>query len=164
MTLLIKVHIARAMFFFFSSSHVGMWDLDHKEGWALKNWCFQIVVLEKTLENPLDCKIKPINPKRNQPWLFIGRTDAKAEASIFWLPDAKSWLTGSFWCWERLKATEGVAEDEIVRQNHRLNGHESEKTLGNSEGQGSLACCSPWCHKESDTTKWLNNNRLKKTL
>ena len=77
----------------FSSSHVWMWELDHKEGWALKNWCFWIVVLEKTLENPLDCKeIQPVNPKGNQSWIFIGRTDAEAETLVLWSPDAKSWL------------------------------------------------------------------------
>ena len=72
-----------------------MWDLDHKESWALKNWCFWTVVLEKTLESPLDCKeIKPVNPKGNQYWIYIGRTDAEAEAPVLWLPDAKSWLIG----------------------------------------------------------------------
>ena len=79
----------------FSSSHIWMWELDHKEGWALKNWCFQAVGLEKTLESPLDCKgIKQVNAKGNQPWLFIARTDAEAEAPILWPPDVKSWLTG----------------------------------------------------------------------
>ena len=79
----------------FSSSHVRMWELDNKESWALKNWCFWAVVLKKVLESPLDCKeIKPINPKRNQPWIFIGRTDAQAEAPILWPPDAKNWLNG----------------------------------------------------------------------
>ena len=87
----------------FSSSCIWMWELDHKEGWMPKNRCFQTVVLEKTLKSPLDCKeTKPVNPKGNQPWIFIGRTDA--EAPIFWLPDAKSWFTGKDWCWERLKA------------------------------------------------------------
>ena len=88
----------------FSSSHVWMWDSDHKEGWVLKNWCFQIVVLEKTLESPLNCKeIKLVNPKGNQPWIFIGRTDA--EAPILWPPDVNSWPIGKKpWCWERLKA------------------------------------------------------------
>ena len=89
----------------FCRSHVLMWELDHKESWVPKNWCFQIVVLEKTLKCLLDCKeIKPINPKGNQPWIFIGRTDAEAEAPILWLSDAKSWLTGKDWFWERLKA------------------------------------------------------------
>ena len=79
----------------FSSSHVHMWELDNKKGWAPKNWCFWTVVLEKTLESPLDYKdIKPVNPKGNQPWIVIGRTIAKAEAPILWLPDGKSWLTG----------------------------------------------------------------------
>ena len=79
----------------FSNSHVQLWELDHKEGWVTKNWCFQIVMLEKTLETPLDSKeIKPVNPKENQPWIFIGRTDTEAKAPILWLPDAKSWLTG----------------------------------------------------------------------
>ena len=79
----------------FSSSHVWIWELDHEEGWALKNWYFRIVVLEKTLESPLDCKeIKPVNPKQNWSWIFIGRTDAEAEASTLWPPDVKNWLTG----------------------------------------------------------------------
>ena len=86
----------------FSSSHVWMWELDHKESWALKNWCFWTVVLKKNLESPLDCKeIKPANPKGYQSWILIGRTDAKAEAPILWPPDVKNWLIG---CWERLKA------------------------------------------------------------
>ena len=93
-----------------------MWELDHKKGWALKNWCFWIAVLEKTLEGPLDCKIKLVNPKGNQPWIFIGRTDAEAEAPILWQPDAKSWLTGKDpdagkdW---KLKE-KGAAEDEMI--------------------------------------------------
>ena len=93
----------------FSSSHVQMWKLDHKEGWALKNWCFRTVVLKKTLESPLDSKdIKPINPKGNKPWIFIGRTAAEAEASILWPPDWEEpthWKRR--WCWERLKARWG---------------------------------------------------------
>ena len=92
-TLPAKVHLVKAMVF--SSSHVWMWELDHKESWGLKNWCFWTVVLEKTLESPLDCKeIQPVNPKGNQSWIFIGRTDAEAEAPILWPPDAKNWLTG----------------------------------------------------------------------
>ena len=101
-----------------SSSHVQMWELDHKEGWASKNWCFQTVVLEKVLDNPLDSKeIKPVNPKRNQPWIFIGRTDDEAEVPILWLPDAKSWLigkdavAGKDWGQEE----KGVTEDGMVR-------------------------------------------------
>ena len=92
-TLLTKVHLVKAMFF--SSSHVWVWESDHKEGWAPKNWCFWTVVLEKTLESPLDCKeIQPVDPKENQSWIFIGRTDAEAEAPILWPPDAKTWLIG----------------------------------------------------------------------
>ena len=89
----------------FSSSHVRMWELDSKESWVLKSWCFWTVVLEKTLESPLDCKeTQQVNSKGNQPWIFIGRTDAAAETPILWPPDAKSWLIGRSWCWKRLKA------------------------------------------------------------
>ena len=137
----------------FSSSHMWMWELDHKEGWALKSWCFQTVVLEKTLENPLDSKeIKSVNPKGNQPWIFIGRTDA--EVPILWPSDAKRWLigkdsdAGKDWGQEE----KGVTVDEMVRWHHWLNGHEFEQALGDSEGQGSLACCSPWGCKESNMT------------
>ena len=92
----------------FSSNHVRMWELDHKESWTLKNWCFWTVVLEKTLESPLDCKeIQPVNPKGNQSWIFTGRTDAEAKAPILWPPDAKNWLTGKDPDVERLKAGEG---------------------------------------------------------
>ena len=142
-----------------SSSHVQMWELDHKEGWALKNWCFWTVVLEKTLESPLDSKEnKPVNPKGNQPWMFIGRTDAKAEAPLLWPPwcqEPTHWKRP--WCWERLRTgEEGATEDEKVGWHHRRNGHEFEQTLG--DGQGSLAHCSPWSHKESDTTEQLKSN------
>ena len=131
-----------------------MGELDHKEGWMLKNWCLQIAVLEKTLESPLDYKeIKPVNSKGNQPWIFIGRTDAEAEAPILWPPDLKSWLTekdpdaGKDWGQEK-----GMTEDEIVGWHHQLTGHKFEQTARDSEGQGSLACCSLWGHKESDMT------------
>ena len=116
-----------------------MWELDHKEGWALKNWCFWIVVLEKTPESPLDCKeIKPINPKGNQPWIFIGRTDAEAEAPILWPPDSKNWLTGKdpYAGKDWRQKEKGAAEDEMVRQHYWLNGHETKQTPGDSEGQG----------------------------
>ena len=89
----------------FSSSHVWMWELDHKEDWVPKNWCCQTMVLEKTLESPLNCKqIKPVNPQRKQPWIFIGRTAAETEAPILWSPNAKNWHWKRPWCWERLKA------------------------------------------------------------
>ena len=113
----------------FCSSHKWMWELDHKEGWTLKNWCFWTVVLEKTLESPLDCKeIKLVNPKGNQPWIFIERTDAKAEAPVLWPPDVKRQLTGkdpnARKDWRQKEKR--VAKDEMVRQHHRLSGHESE--------------------------------------
>ena len=142
-TLLTKFCIIKAIVF--SSSHVWMWELDNKAGWALKNWCFWTAVLEKTLESPLDCKeIKPVNPKGNQSWIFIGRTNAEAEAPIFWPPDGEEsthWKRP--WCWERLKARgEGATEDEMVGWHHWLDGHEFEQSLGVGDGQGSLACCS----------------------
>ena len=129
-TLPTKVHPVKAVF---SSSHVWTWELDHLfEGWALKNWCFQTVVLEKILESPLDCKeIKPVDPKGNQPWILIGRTDAKAEVPIIWPPDVKCGLTGKDpdtgkdWGQEEKRVT----EKERVGWHHRLNGREFEQTL-----------------------------------
>ena len=115
----------------FSSSHVQMWELNYREGWVPKNWCFQTVMLEKTLESPLDSKkVKPVNPKGNQPWIFIARTDAEVEAPILWLPDVKSRLigkdpnTGKYWRQEE----KGTTEDEMVGWHHWLNGHEFEQT------------------------------------
>ena len=138
----------------FSRSHVWRWELDHKESWVPKNGCFWTVRLEKTLESPLDCKeIKPVNPKGNQFWIIIGRTDAEAEALILWPCDVKNWLirkdpdAGEDWRQEE----KGTTEDEMVGWHHRLNGHEFEQALGVGEGQGSLTHCSPWGHKESDT-------------
>ena len=144
-----------------------MWKLVHKEGWALKNWCFFIVVLGKTLESPLDKKLvedkpvnKPFNSKGNQPWIFIGRTDAAAEAPVLWPPDMKSKLigkdpdAGKDWGQEE----KGVTEDEMVRWHPQLNGHEFQHTPGDRRGQRSLACYSPWGHKESDRTYSVNNN------
>ena len=139
-----------------------MWDLDYKESWAPKNWCFWTVVLEKTLESPLDSKeIQPIHPKGNQSWIFIGRSDAETEIPIRWPPDAKNWLigkdpdAGKDWRWEE----KGMTEDEMVGWHHWLDGHEFEHSLVVSDGQGSLASHSSWGHKESDTTvtelNWL---------
>ena len=142
----------------FSSSYVWTWELDHKESWAPKNWCFWTVVLEKTLESPLDYKFTPVNPKGNPSWIFIGRTDAEAKASILWSPDVENWLigedpeAGKNWRQEE----KGTREDEVVGWHHRLDGHEFEQAPGAGDGQGSLACCSPWDGKESDRTEWLN--------
>ena len=145
----------------FTSSHVWMWD--HKESWAPKNWCFWAVVLEKTLKSPVDCKkIKPIYPKGNQSWIFIGRTDAEAEAPVLWPPDVKNWFigkdpdAGKDWRWEE----KGTTEDEMVGWHHRLHGHEFEQALWVGDGQRSLENCSPWGHKESDTTERLNWTEL----
>ena len=143
----------------FSSSHVWMWGLDYKESWAPKNCCFWTVVLEKTLESPLNCKeIKPVNPKGNQSWIFIGRTNAKAETPILWLPDVKNWLickdpdAGKDWRQEK----KGTTGDEMVGWHHWLDVHEFEQATEVGGGQGRLACCSPWGSKDLDTTEQLN--------
>ena len=140
----------------FSSSHVWMWELGYEESWALKNWWFWTVVLEKTLESPLDCEeIQPVHPKGDHSWVFIGRTDVEAETPIFWPPSAKSWLigkdsdVGKDWGQEE----KGMTEDEMVRWHHWLNGNEFGWTLGVGDGQGGLACCASWGCKESDTTE-----------
>ena len=137
-----------------------MWESDYKKIWVPKNQCFWTVVLEKTLESPLDCKkIKPVNPKRNQSWMFIGRTDADWSWNSNTLATWFEELTHGKrpWCWERLKAEEkGTTEDEMVGWHHWFNGHEFEQAPGVGDGQGSLVCCSPWGHKELDTTEWLN--------
>ena len=136
-----------------------MWKLDYKESWAPNNWCFWIAVLEKTLEGPLDCKaIQPGHPKGDQSWIFIGRTDAEAKTPILWPPDVKSWLigkdpdAGKDWRWEE----KGTTEDEMVGWHHWLDRYEFEQVPGVGDGQGSLACCSPWGCKESDVTEQLN--------
>ena len=123
-----------------SSSHVWMWEFDHQEGWAWKNWYFWTAVLEKTLESPLDCKeIQPVNPTGNQSWIFIGRADV--EAPILWPPDAKNWLigkdpdAGKDWRQEE----KGITEDVVVGWDHWLNGHEFEQAPGVGDGQASAA-------------------------
>ena len=143
----------------FSSGHVWMWELDYKVSWALKNWCFWTVALEKTLESPLDCKeIQPVHPKGDQPWVFIGRTDVEAETPILWLPEAKSWLIGKDpdagrdWGQEE----KGTTEHEMAGWHHQFNGQESAWTPGVGDGQGGLECCNSWGRKEPDTTEWLN--------
>ena len=142
----------------FSSSHVWMWELDYKEGWVPKNWYFWTEVLEKTREHLLDCKeIQPVHPKGDQSWIFTGRTDVEAETPILWLPAANSWLTGkdpdAGKDWRQKE--KGMTEDEMVGWPHQLDGHQFEQALGVGDGQGGLACCSPWGHKESDRTGWL---------
>ena len=135
-----------------------MRELVHKESWASKNWCFWTVVLEKTLESPLACKEIPVHPKGDQSWIFIGGTDAEAEATVFWSPDAKNWHIGKDpdarkdWRQEE----KGTTEDEMVGWHHQLNEHVLEQAQGVVDGQGSLTCCSPWGCKESDKTERLN--------
>ena len=136
-----------------------MWELDYKESWVPKNWYFWTVVLEKTLESPLDCKeIQPVYPKGDQSWVFIGRTDPKAETLILWPPDVTSWLigrdpdAGKDWGQEE----KGTTEDEIVGWHHGLNGHGFGWTQEIGDGQGGLACCVSWGRKESDMTERLN--------
>ena len=143
----------------FSSSHVWMWELDCEEGWAPKNWCFWTVLLEKTLESPLDCKeIQPVHSEGDQPWDFFGRDDAKAEAPVLWPPHAKSWLIGKYFDAERDWGQEekGITEDEMAGWHHWLDGRESEWNPRDGHGQGGLAWCDSWGHKESDTTEQLN--------
>ena len=141
-----------------------MLELDYKESWAPKNWCFWTVVLEKTLESPLDSKeIKPVHPKGDQSWIFIGRTDAEAEAPISWPPDAKNWLlrkdpdAGKDWRWEE----KGITEDEMVGWHHPLDGNEFKWAPGVGDGQESLACYSPWGCKDLGMTKRLNWTEVK---
>ena len=151
-TLPTKVHLVKAMVFPVVMYGCGSWD--YKQSWGAKNWCYWTVVLEKTLESSLDSKeTKPVNPKGNQSWIFIGGTDA--EASILWSTDAKDWFIGKNsdpgkdWGQQE----KGTTEDEMVV--HQLDRHEFEQTLGVGDGQQRLACCSPWGHEESDTTEWL---------
>ena len=135
-----------------------MWELDYKESWAQKNWCFWTVVLEKTLESPLDCKeIQTVHSEGNQPWDFFGRNDAKAETPILWPPHAKTWLIGKDSDVGRDCGQEkGTTEDKMAGWHHRLDAHEFGWTPGVGDGQRGLACCNSWGGKESDTTEWLN--------
>ena len=156
-TLPTKVCLVKAMVF--PVVMYGLWELDCEESWVPKNWWFWTVVLEKTLESPLDSKdIKLVNSEGNQSWIFTARTDAEAEAPILWPPDAKSWHTGKDsdagkdWGQEE----KGTTEDKMVGWHHWLNGHEFEWALGVGATQGTQACCSPRGHEEPDTTEWLN--------
>ena len=148
----------------FPSGHVWMWELDHKESWASENWCFWTVVLEKTLESPLDCKeIQPVHPKGDQSRVFNRRTDAEAETPTLWPLDAKSWLI-----WKDPDAEKdwrqeekGTTEDEMVEWHHWFDWHEFEQAMGFSDGQGSLVCCSPWVTKsllhKAELLNWTEN-------
>ena len=136
-----------------------MWELECEESLAPKNWWFWTVVLEKPLESPLDCKeIQPVHSEGDQPWVFIGRTDGKAETPILWPPHVKSWLIGKEsdagrgWGQEE----KGTTEDEMPGWHHWLDGHEFEWTPGVGDGQAGLVCCDSRGRKESDMTEWLN--------
>ena len=157
-TLLTQVHLVKAIVFLVVMYGCESWTIKKSERW--KNWCFWTVVLEKTLESPLDSKdIQPVHPKGNQSWIFNGRTDAEAEASILWPPDAKNWLigkdpdAGKDWRWEEKRMKEDEMVDGITDSMDM-----SLSKLWTGDGQGSLACCSPGCHKELDTTEPLNWN------
>ena len=142
-----------------------MWEVDYKESWALKNWCFWTGVLQKTLESPLDCKENQPVHSGDEPWDFFERNDAEAETPVLWTPHVKSWLIGKDsdagrdWGQEE----KGTTEDEMAELHHWLDGGESEWTLEVGDGQGGLACCDSWGCKESDTTKWLNWTELNLT-
>ena len=151
-----KIHLVKAMFFPVVIYGCESWTI--KEIWALKHRCFWTVVLEKTLESPLDWKeMQPVHPKGNQSWIFIGRTNAETETPILCLPDAKNWLI-----WKELDAgkdwrqEKGMTEDEMAEWHHRLNGHEFKWTLGVGDGQEGLACCSPLGPKKLDMAEQLN--------
>ena len=144
-----------------------MWELDCKESWAPKNWCLSTVVLEKTLESPLDYKeIQPIRPKGDQSWVFMGRTDAEAETPTLWPPDVKNWLIGkdpdAGKDWRQKKRT---TENEMVEWHHQFDGPEFEQAPGVGDGQGSLARCSPWGRRVrhdwvTELTDWLTIQKM----
>ena len=142
-----------------------MWELDYKESWALKNWWFWTVVLEKTLESPLDCKeIQPVHPKGNRPEYSLEGLMLKLKLQYLatYCEELTHWKR--LWSWEGLGAGgEGMTEDEMAGWPHWLDGHESEWTPRDGDGQGSLVCCDSWGRKESDTTEWLNWTELKST-
>ena len=155
-----KVRLVKAMVFPVVMCGCESWTIKKAE---LKNWCFWTVVLEKTLESPLDCKeIQPIQSEGDQPWVFFGRNDAKAEPPILWPPDVNNWLiwkdpdAGKDWRQEE----KGTTEDEMVGWHHLLNGHDFKQAPGVGDGHGSLVCCSPSGYKVLDTTEWLNWTKL----
>ena len=148
----------------FFSHHVWMWDLEYKESWAQKNWCFWTVVLEKTLERPLGCKeIQPVHPKGDWSWVFTGRTDVEAETPVLWPPDVKNWLirkdpdAGKDWGQEK-----GMTEDEMVGWHHRLDGHGFDWTPGGGDGQGGLECCDSWGRKVG--YDWATEQLIRKEI
>ena len=156
-----KLRLVKAMVF--SSGHVWVWELDWEESWVPRNWCFWNVVLERTLESPLDCKeIQRVHSEGDQVWVFFGRNAAKGETPVLWPPHEKSWLIGKDsdvgrdWGQEE----KGTTEDEMAGWHHWLDGHEFVWTPGVGDGQGDLACCDSWGHKESDKTEWLNWTEL----
>ena len=162
-TLPTKVHLVKAMVFPLVMYGCESWTI--KKARVSKNWCFWTVVLEKTLESPLDCKeIQPVHSTGVQSWVFTGRTDAEAETPILWPPHARSWLIGKDSDAGRDWGPEekGTTEDEMAGWHHQLNGHEFEWTLEVGDGQGGLVCCDSWSHKESDTTERLNWTELKR--
>ena len=147
-----------------------MWELDYKESWALKNWCFWTVMLKKTLEGPLVCKeIQPVHSEGDQPWDFFGRNDAKAEAPVLWPLHARNWFIGKDFDVGRDWGQEekGTTEDEMAGWHHWLDGHEFVWTPGVGDGQGGLACCDSWGRKESEMTErlnWTEPSKLKTDL
>ena len=159
-TLLTRVHLVKAMVFPYC---IWICELDCKESWVSKNWCFWTVVLQKTLESLLDSKeIQPVHPKGDQSWIFIGRTDVEAETPILWPLNTKNWLI-----WKDLDAEKdwgqkekGMTEDEMVGWHHWLSGHGFGQTPAVDDEQGGLTCCGSWGHKELDTTEWLNWTEL----
>ena len=162
-TLSRKVHIVKAMVFPVVMCGCENWTIKKAESQSPKNWWFWTVVLEKTLESPLDCKeIQPVYPKGDQSWVFTERTDAEAETPVLWSPDVKNWFigkepdAGKDWRQKEKRAT----EDEMVEWHHWFDGHELGQTPGDGEGEESLGCCSPWGHKELDMSWWLNNSLL----
>ena len=152
-TLPTNVHLVKAMVFPAVMYKGGSWTIKKAEHWRID--AFE---LWWALESPLDCKeIQPVHPKGDQSWIFIGRTDAEAEAPLLWPPESKNWLigkdsdAGKYWRQEK-----GMTEDEMVGWHHQLHGHEFEQAPGVGDGQGSLVCCGPWSHKGLDMTEWLN--------
>ena len=146
----------------FSNSYVKMWELGHKKGWALKNWCFRTVALEETLESPLDSKeIKPVNPKGNQSLIFKDWCwNGSSNPLVTWCEELTHWKRP--WCWKDWGQEKGTTEDEMVGCHHGLSGHEFEQTQGESEGQETLACCSLWDHKETQLRGWTTMKGFQK--